>query len=296
MVWLAQVARRVVLPLIVTLLLTGFLATLLMRLAPGFGIDQRELDARLSAGSVNAIRESHAADRNPVAFYFRWLSGVLRGDLGHSASLGQPVAQLLGDRAPVTARAMTAGLVLGWCFGLALALVVTGWPSTPLEAAAGFLGAVFLCVPSAVMALLLVFAGGATSQVLVAGGAISLIVFPRVFRYARGMLAQAAARPHVMTGRARGLSGARLLFLHILPPVVPSLLALAGVSVSLAFGASIPIEAICDLPGIGQLAWQAAQQRDLPLLANLTFLVAGVTVIANTLSGWVNGRPGEQAP
>jgi len=33
---------------------------------------------------------------------------------------------------------------------------------------------------------------------------------------------------------------------------------MAGVTVSLAFSAAIPIEAVCDIPGVGQLAWQAA--------------------------------------
>jgi len=74
--------------------------------------------------------------------------------------------------------------------------------------------------------------------------------------------------------------------------IAPQLLALAGVSVSIAFGAAIPIEALCDLPGIGQLAWQAATARDLPLLLAITFLVIAVTQICNTVSDWAG--PGEK--
>jgi peptide/nickel transport system permease protein len=68
------------------------------------------------------------------------------------------------------------------------------------------------------------------------------------------------------------------------------MLALAGVSVSLALGAAVPIEALCGIPGIGQLAWQAALGRDLPMLVTLTVLVTLVTLVANTaatvLAGW----------
>jgi peptide/nickel transport system permease protein len=60
------------------------------------------------------------------------------------------------------------------------------------------------------------------------------------------------------------------------------MIALAGVSVSLALGAAIPVESLCGLPGIGQLAWQAALSRDLPLLVNLTILVTVVTLLANS--------------
>ena len=62
----------------------------------------------------------------------------------------------------------------------------------------------------------------------------------------------------------------------------PQLIALAGITISLALGASIPVESLCGLPGIGQLAWQAALSRDLPLLVNLTVLVTLVTLLANS--------------
>jgi peptide/nickel transport system permease protein len=65
---------------------------------------------------------------------------------------------------------------------------------------------------------------------------------------------------------------------------MPQILSLAGVSVNLALGAAIPIEVVCDSPGIGQLAWQAALARDLPLLVNLTLLVTLFTMIANLCS------------
>ena len=56
-----------------------------------------------------------------------------------------------------------------------------------------------------------------------------------------------------------------------------------GVSLSMAFTAAIPVEAVCDSPGIGQLAWQAALARDLPLLTNLTLIVTAVTLGGNFL-------------
>ena len=54
----------------------------------------------------------------------------------------------------------------------------------------------------------------------------------------------------------------RVLCWHVIPVSAAPLLALAGVSVSIALGAAIPVEALCGIPGIGQLAWQAALGRD----------------------------------
>jgi peptide/nickel transport system permease protein len=64
----------------------------------------------------------------------------------------------------------------------------------------------------------------------------------------------------------------------VVPVAVPQLVALFGVSISLALGALLPVEVFCDLPGIGQLAWTAAQARDLPLLVNLTLVVSCLTI------------------
>jgi ABC-type dipeptide/oligopeptide/nickel transport system permease component len=50
----------------------------------------------------------------------------------------------------------------------------------------------------------------------------------------------------------------------------------------MALAASIPVEALCDLPGIGQLAWKAALGRDLELLVILTMIVTFVTLVANS--------------
>jgi peptide/nickel transport system permease protein len=126
-----------------------------------------------------------------------------------------------------------------------------------------------------------------------AGGrwAIALVVFPHVYRYAKNLLVATSQAPHVLAAQAKGLSASRVLFAHVVTPALPQLAALAGISVSLAFGASIPIEVICDTPGVGQLAWKAALDRDLPLLVNITVLVTVMTLVVNAcadlaLSRW----------
>lgn len=80
------------------------------------------------------------------------------------------------------------------------------------------------------------------------------------------------------------MSEPRILAAHVLPAISPQLLALAAASASMAIGAAIPIEAICDVPGLGRLAWNAAMARDLPLLVNLTMLIAVATTIATAVS------------
>lgn len=183
---------------------------------------------------------------------------------------------LLRERAPLTLRLVGVGLLLSWAFALALALSAAWLRVSTYDAVTTVISGTFLCIPAAVLALLSVLwnVPGAL--------AIALIVFPRVYRYARNLLEKAHSLPHIVTARAKGLSELRILFWHVLPVAGPQLLAVAGVSVSIAVGAAIPVEALCGLAGVGQLAWQAALARDLPLLTNLTILVTLVTLLANS--------------
>lgn len=273
---IARKIARHVLAIVATVLLGGFLAATLVRLAPGFDVDEEQLDPHLSAESVRALRQARLEQHNILAFYFYSLQRATHGDLGTSISLGQPVTQLLRDRAPLTLRLVGVGLLLSWAVAMALALSAAWLRTSAYDALTTVISGTFLCIPAAVLALLSVLwnVPGAL--------AIALIVFPRVYRYARNLLAKAYSLPHIITARAKGLSELRILFWHVVPVAGPQLLAVAGVSVSIAVGAAIPVEALCGLAGVGQLAWQAALARDLPLLTNLTILVTLVTLLANS--------------
>ena len=119
---------------------------------------------------------------------------------------------------------------------------------------------------------------------MVPAAGIALVVFPHLYRNQRQLLGQAASRPHVLSAHARGMRPWRVFCFEVLPGALPQLLALAGTSVTLAFGSSIPVETICDSPGIGQLAWKAATARDLGLMLPLILGVTGVTLTANYLA------------
>jgi peptide/nickel transport system permease protein len=285
------------LSLIATVLLGGFLAAVLVRFAPGFDADEQELDPHLSAESIQSLRQARIENHNIFRFYAHSLERAAHGDLGTSISLGQPVTTLLRQRTPLTLRLVVLGLLMSWSVALGLALSAAWMRISAYDTLATLISGIFLCLPAAVLALLSVLwnVPGAL--------AVGLIVFPRIYRYARNLLAKAYSLPHIITARAKGVSELRILFWHAIPVSGPQLLAVAGISVSVAVGAAIPVEALCGLPGVGQLAWQAALARDLPLLMNLTILVTLVTLLANSgadvigkmLQGQVHVEDGGQA-
>jgi peptide/nickel transport system permease protein len=210
-----------------------------------------------------------------LRYYTGYIRGLAHGDFGTSYSLKRPVRELLTDRGPATLRLAGCGLIAGWVLGLTLAVIATQWKVAALKAFTSGFTALLLCVPAALVGLVVLVARAQWWW------AIALIILPKIYSYARGLLDKVAKEPHVLLARAKGVGKTRIFAWHVLPSILPELLALAGVSVSLAFSAAIPIEAVCDIPGVGQLAWQAALGRDLPILVTITLLLALITRAAN---------------
>ena len=265
-----------------TVLVGGLLSATLARYAPGFGSDEEQLDIRRDAASLKRLRERHMQEASVVSFYTQSLSRYLRGDLGISRSLQRPVRDLLTERLAPTAIALATGLCLAWVLGLGAraSLDISG---RSFHADGTCPHRYFPAMHARRRDRLFLFVLGGRGPLL-GGTAVALILFPRIASFTGGMLRQAYASSHVLMARARGLSRLRVFLWHAVPVSLPQLLSFAGVSVSLAFSACIPMEVILDTPGIGQLAWQAALARDMSLLVALTLFFTLVIVSANTIS------------
>jgi peptide/nickel transport system permease protein len=262
-------------------LASGLVCALLVRYSPGTTVDERELNFKAGEESLAALRARKA---DVGTGFVQYVKGLAKGDLGFSESNMAPIGGLIADRAPATLRELAIGLAGGWVLGFAFAIPAGRLRRAPVFDALSATGAgLLLSLPAALIAYLCVLAGAASSTVLV------LVLAPRIFQFSKNLLRSAYEAGHVEMARARGVGETRIFWAHVLPSASPQMIALAAASVSIAIGAAIPIEAICDVAGIGKLAWSAAMARDLPLLVNLTMLVA-VAVSACTALSEAVGR------
>jgi peptide/nickel transport system permease protein len=113
---------------------------------------------------------------------------------------------------------------------------------------------------------------------------VGLAVFARVLLASAAIVAAAHREPHVLQGRARGLSSLRLLLSHVFRRSAPALAALLVAALPLAFSVAVPVETVCNLPGAGQLAWLATQRRDLPVLTGLTLALLVLTLFSGSMA------------
>jgi peptide/nickel transport system permease protein len=272
------------------MLLAGFASALLLRFSPGTSVDERELDPRMSQETLAALRAKRAAENSLRLGFVQYLKGAMHGDLGESKSRNAPIADLLTQNAPATLRRLGIGLAGAWLAGLGMAILVARFRQNwVLDSVTSVTAGTLLSLPAAVLAYFCLTAGAAVETVLI------LVLVPRVFRFSRNLLVQAYGSSHIDMARARGISETRILFGHVFRSAAPQIASLIAASLSMAIGAIIPVEAICDAAGLGRLAWQAAMSRDLPLLVNLTMLIALATTAAMAIAELTPLRPAERS-
>lgn len=248
-------------------LIAALIAGWLTGISPGSGIDALTLDTRMSDESVVALER----DRSLGA----WFSGLLSGNLGESTAYGRPVVELVRRNLPATVSLVGIGLLLGWGSALAALLVALAARSAALDSMLAGLSGAAISQPAALLALLCLHTE------LPGAVAIGVLLFPQLFAYLRNLTDRILDEPHVLAAQARGVPRPIVIARHVLLRAAPTAVSLFGISISIALGAAVPVEVICDLPGIGQLLWEAALSRDLPLIVVLTAVVAFVTISAN---------------
>ena len=265
---------------IVLLVIIG--STILVRFAPGYLSDAREMDSRYADAARAELSTEAARSNSLLHMLSSEIGGWTRGDAGVSRQYGVPVAELIVPRLGVTGGLMLRAIVLAWTLALCASLISSAGrnPSLVWQTPATLL----LAVPIAAMATICLLAGSG-GPVLV----MALLLAARDFKFLHRILRKAWLDPHLLHARAQGVRTRRLLAAHILPAIASQLSALATLSIVTALSALVPVEVIFNVPGLGQLAWNAAMNRDLPVLLAVTIIMA----LAVTLAGMTTDRPAE---
>lgn len=275
---LARRLLRFVVDSLLILAAGAIASVLLFRLAPGADTDERLLDSRLSERSRAAIiaerERSHSLTGRSAARF----AAMVKGDFGVSEMSGTPVTELLRDRAPGSLSIVASGATIGFLAGsfAAVASILLLPKFAEVLAAAGFLS--LLSLPAGLLTLFAVF--GRVPLEFAVGASVA----PRIYFYASRLLGQHRVAPYVLGAVAAGVGPVRIALFHVMPVLRSEFAALAGFAVITALAASIPAEVLSGRPGVGQLAWKSAMDRDLPVVLAVTIMMILVSRLVTLLS------------
>lgn len=279
---LLVLSRRLARTLAVVLLVAVG-ATVLVRCAPGYLSDAREMDARY-AEATEARREAEAARSSSLGrMLISEFGGWVHGDLGVSRQYQVPVLELLLPRLRSTASLLVRATLAAWALAGVAALFTSALKRHSMLLRSPVL--LLLAVPASALATIcLLTDGGGPMLVMIA------LLGARDYKFLDRMLRKTWREPHLLLARAQGIPSHRLVCAYVLPAVRAELLALATLSLVTALSALVPVEVLFNMPGVGQLAWNAAMNRDLPVLLAVTMLMA----VAVTATGMLSGRQTER--
>ncbi len=261
------------------ILMVGLGTIALMRFAPGYFSDTREMDAQYAASARAQLETQRQQQTSLVQLTSSVLHGWLHGDLGRSRQYDVPVTELIEPRLRITINLLLRGVGWGWLAAIALAL--------PLSAKRGRSTAAILAAPFAVLLAVPIGALATLSLLTNFGGPVlvlAVLIGTRDFKFLYRLFRQGWRDPSLFTARAQGIRPSRIAWKHLLPAMMPQLLALALMSLVVALGAIVPVEVIFNVPGLGQLAWSAAMNRDLPVLLAVTLGIAAIVGCAGNFA------------
>jgi peptide/nickel transport system permease protein len=286
----------------------------LIRLAPGDAAAFL-VPPTASAADVARIRAELGLDQSIAVQYARWGAALLRGDLGESFSLHQPVARALAQALPISIGLGAVSLTLTFLVGVPVGMVQAVRRNKPLDRALTVVTTVVYAAPSfwLALALVAVFTYGAASWGLpqsfrlpafgvrspgatLHGVAAFLDVVRHavlpvtilasigasgIARYARSSISDVLAQDFVRTARAKGAAPSRVYFRHVLATVLPSLVVLFALSLPGLVAGSIFVESVFAWPGMGRLMVNAIVARDYPLVMGAAVVYTTIVLFAN---------------
>ncbi|MAM26305.1 MAG: glutathione ABC transporter permease GsiC [Rhodobacteraceae bacterium] len=246
--------------------------------------------------TVANIREQLGLDQPFIVQYWRYLTNLLQLDLGRSYLQKTEVSTLIAARLPATlllmVGAISAELVVGLTMGVVAALR-RGTTTDNSLMIASFIG---VSAPQFVVGLLLLYVFAVQLGWFPIGGygTFAHLVLPAMTlgilgsgwysRMMRSSMIDVLRQDFIRTAHAKGLSRARVLLRHALPNAILPVIAMIGIDIGIFMGGIVVVESVFGWPGIGQLAWQAIQRIDIPIIMGVTLVSAFAIVLGNLVA------------
>jgi peptide/nickel transport system permease protein len=295
-------AGRRLLAAIPLLFVVPLLVFLLIDLVPG---DQAVVLAgdEATPERVAAIRAELGLDQNVFVRYLHWVGGVLHGDLGTSFMSAQHVTDLLFRRMSTTISLVVVAMTMAVLIGAVLAILSAMRPGGLVDRAVNALASVAIAIPAFWFGLVLAALFAVTYQVFPAFGyeplsagfgawlshlvlpgiALGLLPAAEVCLQLRSALGQVLKSDYVLNAEAKGLSRGSIVMKHSLKNAAIPVVTVLGFRVSEVLAGSVTIELIYNMPGLGRLAVDAVQSRDVPVLLGFVLFSTVVVVLVNLL-------------
>jgi peptide/nickel transport system permease protein len=293
------VGRRA-LQFIPVILLATFIVFGLIQLIPG-DIAVTLAGENASAERVEEIRELYNLNRPFFTRYTDWLTHVASGDLSQSMLASKPALTLILERFPATLLVVAGAVLLSLLIGIPLGVSAAVRAHGPFDRAVMAFSSVGVALPNFWLAMILVYWLALTLHWLPATGMPSIAQSPydailhailpamalgasgvaEVSRQVRSSLVEVLASDYVRTLHAKGLARWRILWQHGLKNIGVTLITIVGLLINRLLGATVVVEAVFAIPGIGSLLVYSAINKDFAVIQGIALVLVLIVILIN---------------
>lgn len=298
-----RVIRRRLLQAVPVLILATLVVFGLLKLMPG--------DIAITLAGENAteeriaeIREMYGLNRPFLVQYGSWLGHAVQGDLSKSLASGESVGVSIARSFPNTLLIVLLAMTIALSLGVPLGLLAASRPDSLLDRTVTSIASLGIAVPNFWLGMILVSwlalefgwfpATGAVPfkedplrslhHALLPALALAAGGVAEVSRQLRSSMVEFLSSPPVRTLHAKGLAPAAILWKHGLKNVGVNLLTVATLLFNRMLAATVVVEAVFAIPGMGNLIVNGAVHRDLPVVQGVVFVMVLVVITVNLVA------------
>ena len=287
------------LALIPVLLVVSVVIFLLIHLVPGDPA-AAILGEQATPEQIEALRETLGLNQPLTTQYFRWLTGLFRGDWGRSLFMQGSMLEILSDHMVPTLQQTAVAVAFAALVGVPLGMLAAIRRGRLADRVVSSFATVGVSMPSFLMGLGLVLlfsvnlrwlpssgyksvadAGWAVHMryMLLPGIALGFIEMGLIIRMTRSSMLEILGADYMRMARAKGVSRARLFMKHAFKNALIGILTVVGLSFISCLGGAAVTETIFNIPGIGKLTLNAVMRRDYEVVQAVVLLVSLLNVV-----------------
>lgn len=298
---LRYLTRRL-LALIPVLIIVSIISFTLVHLTPGDPVAQI-LGDDATVDQIERVRHDLGLDEPVYMQYFLWVSDALRGDLGQSIYLDQPVTNMIIERAEPTLMLAIVALFFTLLIGIPSGVFAAIKHNSYLDQGLMLFALLGVSMPNFWLGLNLILlfgvyfgwfpTGGYTPLGESVFGALKSIILPAfalgfsqaalVARMTRASMLDVIRTDYVRTARAKGLPASRVYITHALKNALLPTITVIGFTLAVLVGGTVVTETVFTIPGAGRLVVNSVIRRDYPVIQGAIMLVATSYVLINLI-------------
>ena len=280
---------------VLVLLLVSLALFVMLRIVPGNPVAVL-MGEHANEATIERLTAELGLDQPIHVQFFRYLGGAIRGDFGTSYSLGQPVSQLIGAAFVNTLLLSLAAALFAWIVGgLCGLLAAIRKNSIPDRLFMGF-SLLGISMPVFMVAMILQYVFAYWLHWLPISGisdwrsfilpaiALGWNSAGSIARLVRSTLADTLEDDYIDTARAKGLSETAVLWRHALRNTMLPTVTMMALQLSGLLSGAVITETVFSINGIGRLAVQAINGRDIPLLQGTVLFATALVIFGNLIA------------